>query len=850
MPDNNIYNEITFPPAMDHLLKRPDVENLLKEALTKPFTTIIAGAGFGKTQAVLTALKGMECKAAWIQLSELDNHVARFWERLVFAFGSFGRNPSDSMISLGFPESLLVFDKFLRLLTRELVCKRHYVLVLDDFHCIHNKVILDFFEHFLYTRIQNFSMVFISRTKSNLNMTGLQSKGLLTCITENDLRFSEDEMDAYFHKQGIELSERQSEDIYSYTNGWIFAIYLIGLVVRNGEVDNPNPVLAAKINIFDLIEEEIFSAASKRLQDLLVEVSALNTLPAGLLKELVGYDYSLISEMINISLFIRYDPISDSYFIHQLFREFLWERKGSPKESNIREMHLKAAEWFLNNNHKFEAIEHYRKCNLYDEIFDIILSFTYHVPKEIADSFISLIEQAPEEVIKERPIMRVAKAKYIWNNNRIEEAKQELVKIRKEYEMLPKTEKSQVVLGEVYLLLAFISIVNIDYEFTELFIMADKCLPGGSRLVNNKTIFSEGANVCSIKNHSTGELKKHQDALFSVAPYASRATHGCTCGMEYLNAAESAFYTGDHKTAPKYAYEAIYQSRQYQQYSTECMANFILVRIFTAKGDYSKITDILDEMKNKLENLQLLDCIPLYDIIEGWFYVKIGKVEKIAKWIKYEEDTRKVFAPVILGREYLVRSDGLLTEGRYYELLAFMEQTDRVYEARGILYARIQNKITKAIIHHSMGDCEKSINMLQEAYELTYPNNLIMQYIEYGNQMRTLIHAARKNESCKIPKVWLDKIYTKSSTYAKQLAQVISAYNNVHAIKNTGSPGLSKRESEVLEYLGRGLTREEIAESCYLAVGTVNDILNNIYNKLGAINAADAIRIAKEKDLL
>jgi len=34
-------------------LKRPRVDSLLKSAIQKPLTTVVAGAGYGKTQAVL-----------------------------------------------------------------------------------------------------------------------------------------------------------------------------------------------------------------------------------------------------------------------------------------------------------------------------------------------------------------------------------------------------------------------------------------------------------------------------------------------------------------------------------------------------------------------------------------------------------------------------------------------------------------------------------------------------------------------------------------------------------------------------------------------------------------------------
>ena len=833
------------PSVAEHFLKRPAVEHLLCDAFKKPLATIIAGAGYGKTQAVLSALAASKRTAFWIPLSELDNHFARFWERLSAAFAPQSLALHDSLLALGYPESVVSFDQFLKLLAREI--KKPVVLVLDDFHLIHNETVLHFIALFISARVQNVSLVLLSRKSPDISLTSLLSKGLSARITEDDLRFSKDEMNDYLLMRGVSLSESVIEDMYAYTDGWIFAICLAGLVSQKAEMFHRNPVLAAKIDIFDLIEKEIFWEASEELRDFLIQLSILDVIPAALLKKLAGGNPSLISEMMQLSTFIRYDAFSDSYRIHQLFKEFLQEKKDALDLSKI---HLAAAEWYSDNNDPLQSIYHYKKINRYREIFEHIISIPGRVPRAEADAVVALIEQAPIKWVRTMPIIRVVKAGYLFNNNRLAQAKEELRQLRETLEALPEADKNQSVLGEVYLLLALIAFVSLDYDFETLFKEAAARLPGGSKLIDSRTGIAEGLNACSIKNPSAGELQRHQDALFRVAPYASRAMNGCGYGLEYLNAAESALYTGNWKVAEKHAYEAIYRSRQYRQYDIEYMANFVLVRIFTARGNNEKVTELLEQMKAQLETLQDVECLALYDIISGWFYMKLGKTDRVAKWIKHEEETRKILAPVLIGREYLVRSDCLLTEERYFELLAFMKLTDKMYEDRGILFAVIQNKITKAMVHHCLGNHAAAITHLTEAYELTYPNDLIMQFIEYGNRMRALIHAARQNSGCTIPREWLDKIYTKSSSYAKMLSSLVSQYNAAHETERAGPVSLSKREFETLVCLFKGMTRKEMAAAHYLSLSTINSVLKNIYDKLGAANAAEAVRIAKEKNLV
>ena len=854
MSEYSIHNEknVLYPaeylPVAEHFLKRPDVDQMLRFALKKPLTTVIAGAGYGKTQAVLSALDEMDCSAAWIQMSKLDNHAARFWERVAGAFKQWSPTLHDNLLSLGYPESIASFDRFLRLLTREVSRLKPFVLVLDDFYLINNEGILNFVELLVSAGVPNFSTVLVSRKKPDISLAGMLSKGLLARVTEDDLRFSEEETRAYFRTQGIAFSESVLRDVYSFTGGWIFAIYLISLTAQKGEIHNPGPLV--KIDIFDLIQKEVFDEVSEKLQTFLIKLAVFDNVPSGLLTQLAGRDLSLISEMAELGMFIRYDSFSDSYRIHQLFREFLMGKEGSLQENELFETRLSAADWYARNNYVFDAIDQYKETGHYREIFEFIIAIPGRVLFEAAEKIVNFIEQAPEDMLREMPVIRVVKAGYMFNNNRLDEARRELIQLREEREALPKTRENKALLGEVYLLLAVICMSISDYTFEELFKKADKYLPEGSRLVDHRTGMAEGVNACSIKSPAAGELKRYQDALFRAAPHMAKAMNGSGFGLEYLNAAESSLYTGDLKAAEKYAFLAIYRSRQYMQYDVEYMAIFVLVRIFTSRGNYIRVNELMNQMKNQLETLQHAECIAIYDVICGWFHTKLGKTDEVAVWIKYEEETRKILAPVVIGREYLVRSDCLMAEERYFELLAFMDQTDKIYEERGILFAVIQNKITKAIVHHYMGNRAESLRFLNEAYELSHPNDLIIQYIEYGSRMRTLIHSARQNKRCGIPANWLDQIYTKSSSYAKMLSQLVFAYDAVHAKGGRAPVDLSKREMEILVYLCRGMTRKEMAVNCYVTLSTVNSMLKNIYNKLGAANSAEAVRIAKDKYLL
>jgi DNA-binding NarL/FixJ family response regulator len=67
--------------------------------------------------------------------------------------------------------------------------------------------------------------------------------------------------------------------------------------------------------------------------------------------------------------------------------------------------------------------------------------------------------------------------------------------------------------------------------------------------------------------------------------------------------------------------------------------------------------------------------------------------------------------------------------------------------------------------------------------------------------------------------------------------------------RNQESP-LSKRETQILELIGDGKNRSQIANELFIDLETVRTHIKNIYSKLNVNSKADAIKIAKDNKLI
>ena len=140
-----LYTKLHHQPIPSHIVPRTRLIELLENGVQNPVTLIAAPAGYGKSVLAGQWLDVSEFPGAWVSLDESDNDVRTFLSYILEAIQNLFPQQelkSKSLLNAAALPSIPVVSRYL-LNDLEPLSER-FILVLDDFHLIHNAAIHEF----------------------------------------------------------------------------------------------------------------------------------------------------------------------------------------------------------------------------------------------------------------------------------------------------------------------------------------------------------------------------------------------------------------------------------------------------------------------------------------------------------------------------------------------------------------------------------------------------------------------------------------------------------------------------------------------------------------------------------
>ncbi|RYY52102.1 MAG: helix-turn-helix transcriptional regulator, partial [Comamonadaceae bacterium] len=322
------------PPQLSlSLLARSQLSALLHAGLTKRLLSVMAPAGYGKTTALAQFVAQVEphgITTAWLSLDAEDNDPLRFMRYLAAALHHADARLGRNALAQADGGNMASLDALVASLLHDLVgYDRRLLLVLDDFHLVHNDSVHRKLEWLMAHLPPTIGLVIASRTRLPLSVSQLRLRGELLELDAAHFGLGLDEAADFVGRvSGAPLDRAQVETLHDLTEGWIAGLQLASLALR--ESGDRGAFLAAfsgtDRDITDYLGEQVLDSLRPDLRAFLLGTAALDRFCAELCDEVLGRDDSraLLAEIQSRNLFLSGLDRSRTWFrYHHLFADYL-----------------------------------------------------------------------------------------------------------------------------------------------------------------------------------------------------------------------------------------------------------------------------------------------------------------------------------------------------------------------------------------------------------------------------------------------------------------------------------------------------------------------------------------------
>ncbi|HEY3345779.1 MAG TPA: LuxR C-terminal-related transcriptional regulator [Anaerolineaceae bacterium] len=431
--------KLFIPAAKPGLVARQRLVHRLNQGLQRAsrLMLISAPAGYGKSTLIVEWIQGIDRGAGlpdarpvqfcWLTLDERDNDSGRFLRYFISALqtvdNTLGQEALDLLEIPGQPP----YDACLAILVNELaVYPGSLAIVLDDYHTINTVPIHRWIDALLESLPPNIHLVITTRTDPLLHISRLRSRGQVTEIRSEDLRFSAEEAVTFLREtMGLTLDPQEEALLEAQTEGWAAGLQLAALSLEGA--CNPSERIRAfgaeDRYVMDYLVEEVLCCQPEEVQDFLLKTSVLDRFCLDLCEALLAMPQPHIASgsaapipileyLERSNLFIQpLDAERRWYRYHSLFAELLRQRlirqAGKAECSRLR---LKASAWCEQNGLLAEAIDYAREAGERARVADLLEQYGIEIMQQTARGLPQGWLAALDEDARRRPMIAIVDA--------------------------------------------------------------------------------------------------------------------------------------------------------------------------------------------------------------------------------------------------------------------------------------------------------------------------------------------------------------------------------------------------------------------------------------------------------
>lgn len=360
-------------PNPANLLHRPRVCQVIERGLERKLTLLSAPAGYGKTSALVDFARRSSVPVCWYTADERDRDLDLFIRYLVEAirerFSGFGKRTQEALDSsngaLSHDPTAVVGE-----LVNEMIdLDAPFAVVVDNYEALDGVFgVRTFVRRLLEVLPFNCHLMFSSRVLPDVPATRLVAKRQLVGLTDQNLRFDPQEIQALLRLSRAEISKGQAQAIAANSEGWITGVLLLAGLLRDGTA---LPAKQATVQTYDYLAQEVLRRQPPDVQHFLYTSAVLREMSSPLCREMLQIErpHILLTEVERRNLFVtRFgENTAATYRYHNLFRDFLHEQLRQRNPTRRDALHLRAAKRFERTHDVEEAIYHYLAAGAFPE---------------------------------------------------------------------------------------------------------------------------------------------------------------------------------------------------------------------------------------------------------------------------------------------------------------------------------------------------------------------------------------------------------------------------------------------------------------------------------------------------
>ncbi len=880
------------------LVDRPRLNELLNNGLDSSLILVSAPAGFGKSTLLSDWLETCDIPNAWVSLDEADNNLGVFLTYLLAAMQSIFPDAlaqtRSFLSSINLPTAAVIAHS----LINELVeLGRDFVLVLDDYHVIHEQSIHELLYLLLQHPPKGMHLVIATRHDPLLPIGVLRARAQIAEVRGQDLRFSRTEVASFVeHALGTPLTSEAVEVLAEKTEGWAVGLRLAILSLRHGgDVDSRLAELNVENRyVIDYLLSEVLSQAPPDIERFLLKTSILDQMCGSLCKEVLGpeeaacepHEYLTWLEQANMFT-VAMDSRGEWYRYHHLFRELLRDQlTHQVNASEIATLHTRASAWFARHDSLELALQHallgndtpaavrlfgeHRQALMNSEQWQLLERYLHMFPAEtvtdhpdllLARAWLTELNRSDPQYVREtvdRAADLLVKSAGESSHNAsllgeidVLRAMAAWMVARDPEHVIALTRRGLATTPRTWYLVRAVAWLRlaVAYQMTGLLDLAYASLAEGQPedVAQNGAIYARVAGSRCFVEWIAGDLPAMLQGATQLLAVGERHRRHESLGWAHYFLACAAYQRNDLATAETHAL-ALEQIRYIGRSITYLQSAFIYALICQARCQPDEARGKLKQAFEFLTETRSEGLLPLAEAFQAELAMMQGELRATRHWttavgpflaptaMPYFYAPQLTLPKILLAQDTPVsREQAAVALSRLHAFVTATHNTRFTIEVLTL----------QAMLHDAQGDQRAALALLQEAVLLAEPGGFIRLFVDLGPRLASLF--VRLQQTGVAP------------AHTGQIVQAFSASRPAapHAVTDGSSAGrteliepLTEREREILALIAQRFSNKEIAQALVISPLTVKRHATTIYSKLQANGRRDAVAKAINLGLL